>query len=130
MPINDYKCTNKSCAFIEHDMIERPDACLNCGSEMEVTFENWNKLEFNPYSSNDRVDSKGFVRRFSASDDPLCLAQLGIGDSQLQEYNKMTPEESAEFRGKMIAEGDSPKLRRQILAKYNEKVGNKYELQD
>jgi hypothetical protein len=96
---------------------------------MDVTFQNWKKLEFDA-RVDERTDARGFVKKFSALDDPLCAAQLGMGTQQLQSYNKMTPEESTEFRQKLIANGDSPKLRREILAKYNEKVGNKYELQD
>ena len=129
MPINDYKCVNPSCSFIERDMLSKPDRCLNCDSEMEVTFEHWTGMEFDARSDM-RTDAKGFVKKFSACDDPLVMAQLGMGDKQLQTYNKFTPEESTEYRQRLIAVGDSPKLRRKILAKYNEKVGNKYELQD
>ncbi len=125
--INDYKCT--SCGYIDCDRIEKPDSCPSCSGSMEVTFENWSKIEFDA-RKDERTDAKGFVKKFSALDDPLCAAQLGMGDSRLQSYNKLSEEESTEFRQRLIAEGDSPKLRRQILAKYNEKVGNKYELQD
>jgi len=125
--LHDYICP--SCQYRENDRIGKT-LCPHCEENMQITFDGWKKLEFNQYAANDRVDNKGFVRKFSASDDPLCLSQLGIGDSKLQSYNKFTPDESAEFRGRMLTDGDSPKLRRQILAKYNEKVGNKYELQD
>jgi hypothetical protein len=125
--IHDFICPK--CAHRENDLIG-PATCAHCGENMQITFDGWCKLEFNQYSSNDRLDSKGYVRKFSAADDPICMAQLGMGDAKLQSYNQMTPEESTEFRQKMIANGDSPKLRREILAKYNEKLGNKYDLQD
>ena len=128
--INDYKCY--CCGYLDRDRVEKPSTCPNCNTDdgMQVTFQNWTKLEFNQYSENDRVDSKGYIRKFSALDDPICAAQLGMGTEQLQSYNRLSSEESTEFRQKLISNGDSPKLRREILAKYNEKVGNKYELQD
>lgn len=132
MPINDYQCNVKSCRYIDKDRLYKSDKCPNCDGEgtFEVFFGDWKKLEFNPYSANDRHDSKGFIRKFSSLDDPLCQANMGMGSKQLQSYNKMTEEESKSFRERLIKDGDSPKLRREILAKYNEKVGNKYELQD
>ena len=127
MAINDFKCVR--CAFIEENMLAKPDCCPLCGEKMEVTFEKWDRLEVDP-RKDERTDSKGFVKAFSALDDPICAAQLGLGDSKLQSYCKLDSDEQKEFQGRLTKDGDSPKLRRDILRKYNSKIGNKYEMMD
>ena len=124
--LHDYVCSK--CQYRENDRIAGL-VCPHCETEMQITFDGWKSMEIDP-RHDERCDSKGFVKRFSVKDDPLCLANIGLGSPQLQSYNKLSEDEQKVFQERLIANGDSPKLRREILAKYNEKVGTKYELQD
>lgn len=127
MAINDYKCID--CGHVEQDMLENPEICPVCDAKMEVFFGNWTGIEMDA-RHDERCDGKGFVKRFSCADDPLVMAQLGFGDSKLQSYNRMRPEQQKEYQDRFIKDGDSPKLRKEILKTYVKNTGKKVEVQE
>jgi len=127
MAINDYRCVD--CGHVEQDLLSNPEVCPICDSCMSVFFGNWNNIEIDP-RHDERQDSKGFVKRFSCADDPLVMSQLGLGDSKLQSFNRMKPEQQKEYQDRFIKDGDSPKLRKEILKAYVKNTGKKIEVQE
>lgn len=126
MALNDYEC--KSCGTVEKDYIYKP-TCQTCGQEMQVTFAYWNSLEFDA-RKDERTDANGAVKQFGALDDPLCLAQMGLGSDGLRSYQRTTPDEAKEFAERLQRDGDSRKLRKDILRTYTRNTGSKVEVED
>ena len=127
MAINDYRCAD--CGFEEYDLIADPKNCAMCDGLMYVNFSYWKGLEIDP-RHDERLDSKGFVKKFGLLDDPLASAQLGMGDPKLQSYNRLSEEEQKVYKERLILDGDSPKLRKDVLKAYNKNIGSKYEVQE
>jgi hypothetical protein len=126
MALNDYIC--KTCDLLEENYIYKP-SCPKCGQEMEVTFQNWHSLEFNARKG-ERTDATGAVQEFGALDDPLCMAQMGLGSEQLKSYQRTTPEQATEFVERLQKDGDSRKLRKDILRAYTKNTGSSVEVED
>ena len=123
--INDYRCTG--CNNILENLIENPLTCPCCGATMVVYYGNWRTVEFDA-RKDERTDAKGCIKAFSCKDDPLVLANMGLAEGRLTEFAKVPVEKQKEFQEKMLIEGDSPKLRREVLREYNKAVGGKYDL--
>ena len=124
MPANhDYICP--VCFERENDMLSKP-LCPQCNLPMEITFENWTTIQTDA-RHDERLDANGAVRAFSALDDPIASAQLGI-NPKLKQYCKTSPEEQVELQQRIVKDGDSPKLRRELLNKYNDRTGKKFEV--
>lgn len=120
--LHNYEC--QECKYVTEEDIIKPEKCLECGSNrLEITYKKWHGLKFNRnrefLSDNDntRVDEKGFVRKFSVEDDRLCQVELGMNVSQSEAGLKtFEPEKSLHYLGKFLRDGDSPSLRKEILA--------------
>lgn len=119
MPLHDWKCN--SCGFIADNLMIKPSrGCDSCGCDMEITYQNWKNFnrnrEFLSDNDNTRVDDKGFVRKFSVADDRYAQIQLGINLNQSDVGLKtFTDEQSMYYTGRLLRDGDSPKLRKEIL---------------
>ena len=119
MALHDWKCL--SCGYVSENVLIKPtNGCDSCGSDMEITFQNWKNFNRNRefLSDNDstRVDDKGFVRKFSVADDRYAQIQLGINLNQSDVGLKtFTDDQSMYYTGRLLRDGDSPKLRREIL---------------
>lgn len=127
--INDYRCVE--CEYIDRDRLEKATHCPNCDAEnsFEVTFINWRGIEVDT-RHDERCDSHGNIKQFGVLDCPLSSAQLGLGDAKLQSFKRISDEQSRELREKLMKDGDSRKLRREVLNKYNEETGKKMQMED
>lgn len=116
--IHDYRCQN--CQAVLMEQIEKPTECT-CGSpQWEWTVEFWSK-DKNPFirrdfkSSNDLYTDTGYRRKFTASEDPTCAIELGMAPEHDKGISTFNIDQRIEFMGRMMKEGDSPSLRKQIL---------------
>jgi hypothetical protein len=67
-------------------------------------------------SKNELSDSKGYRRVFNASEDPVCSIELGlVNDHASRGLRTFSPEQSQEYRAKLVRGEDTPALRREIL---------------
>lgn len=127
MPIiHDFKCT--SCNWFANDEPYEINVCPICGNTAYKYFGNWQTIQVDP-RHDERLDSKGNVRQFGALEDPLALANMGLGSGQLASYCKVSEEKQIEFRERLIKDGDSGKLRKDVLEAYNDATGKKFEVQ-
>lgn len=126
MALHDYVCN--PCGTAENDFVFRPN-CPVCGQAMEITYANWRTFDFDA-RKDERTDTNGAVKQFGALDDPLCLAQMGLGSDSLRSYQRTTPDEAKEFAERLQRDGDSRKLRKDILRTYTRNTGSKVEVED
>ncbi len=109
--LNDYQC--KSCGKVYPDSLGKPEE--SCCGEWEITFQNWKGFNFQRdySSSSDTHTTHGVRRKFKASEDPLVQYELGlIPDHGIKSFS---PDQSAHYAEKMMKDGDTPALRREIL---------------
>ena len=116
--IHDYRCQN--CRALQMEQLEKPTTC-ECGNpQWEWTCEFWDK-DKNPFirrdfkSSNDLYTDLGFRRKFNVGDDPTALIELGLNPAHDKGISTFNIDQRMEYVGKLMKEGDSPKLRREIL---------------
>lgn len=127
MPIHDLKCSK--CGTINLNVIVHYNdlddgkasypKCANCnGTPLDVWYGEWQDvgLEDHGRSRNERVDANGFIKNFGVADCSLSQLELGVvrkpSDASLKTFS---PEQSEAFRLRTLVDGDSPKLRREIL---------------
>lgn len=111
MALHDYVC--KSCEAMFPNELIKP--VCECGGEVEITFRNWKGFNFQRdyCSKNQTHTTTGERRRFDASDDPVCMSEIGLlPDHGMKTFSE---EQSQHYAGKMLRDGDSPSLRREIL---------------
>lgn len=112
MPIHDYKC---KCGVIHTDYMEKPERCIFCGgNEFEITYEEWTTVGIGEDLSA-LTDRFGRRRAFTASEDPTCAIELGLATDGGAGVRTFTPEQSVEYVQRMMRDGDTPQLRREIL---------------
>lgn len=123
MIIHDYRCD--ACGHIERDYWSASaPTCIECisagrdPSVMQVTFELWERGL--GHTNDELTDAKGFRKAFALTEDPVCLAELGMAPTA--GIQKFTPEMVQHYREKLVKEGDSPKLRQEVLDKRQELV--------
>ncbi len=100
------------------DEMEKPTTC-ECGNpQWEWHMGRWDRNR-NPLirrefkSESELVDSNGFRRRFTALEDPTCAIELGMAEGNgIQTFNE---DQRAYYAGKILRDGDSPSLRREML---------------
>lgn len=113
--LHDYICNKCGSIFIDYIY---PPQC--CGEECSITYAYWRKLGV---GSGDEHFKDGYLNKAWASDDPLCKIELGlqdkIGDSRYRTFSK---EQAAYYREKMRRDGDSHKLRKEILDAREENI--------
>lgn len=132
MPKHDYKCGNYECRNYEFDVIVpygEEVFCPECCAPMEITYEFWDDvaLEDHGRSRNEKADHNGFVKNWSATDDPLARLELLGGSLKDKGVITFTPDQQAAFRQRILVEGDSPKLRKDILAQRKANIQEKKE---
>lgn len=120
--IHDYLC--KACGAVFEDVLGTPEPCACGHSELTITFQKWTKLTAmnRGRSWDDLVDGKGFRSAFKASEDPVCAYELGtIRDGA--GIRTFSDEQSKHFASKVLRDGDTPQLRKEILAERNKNLG-------
>lgn len=117
MPINDYRCVE--CNEFIRDSWGTPDECPNCKGIncFEIDFRGWQKLALvnDGQSITDRLDRNNAIQNAHCADDPLCMMEMGLHPDG-HNVAKLTREESTYFREKWLKDGDSGKLRKELLA--------------
>jgi len=119
MILNDYKCWD--CGHIHDDEESKPERCDNCGgTNLAWCLENWRTVAFANKGRpiNERVHpDTGEMAFHGAADDPLTAIEIGLqdkpGDSSFRTF---TFEQQIEFQTKLAKDGDSKKLREEVLA--------------
>lgn len=133
MALHDIKCV--ACGKvgydvnIHHSQIQDGVAYYECqcGSTLaELRYDLWEEKDLNLFNdglggfdSYQRTDKKGFIREFGVSDDSLAQIQLGMfkkpTDKSLKNF---TEDQTMQYRERLLAEGDSGKLRKEIIETY------------
>jgi len=71
--------------------------------------------------------SDGGIARASVRNDPLALAEIGLGKRGMPNgTTTFNTDQRVEFLGKFLRDGDSPKLRRDILSQRAQNQGKTY----
>jgi hypothetical protein len=112
-PLHDYKC--KSCGSVVVDSLEHPSNQCCSEPSYEITFQNWKNFNRRRdyCSTNDTHTTDGARRRFCATEDPLVQHELGLlPDHGLRTFSD---EQSEYYIGKLMRDGDTPTLRKEIL---------------
>lgn len=121
--IHDYECQNCKRLYLDRLACDKPETCEDCGSsEVEISYKGWIgrvRAGFlnNGRPVNERVHpDTGMMQCFGAADDPLTAIELGlrdgVGDDSMRTF---TPDQQAEFAGRLFKDGDSKQLRESIL---------------
>lgn len=117
MILNDYRCN--ICGFLMVDEPRKPDVCSCGATDFELTFENWRTMSFanGGRPINERVNSDtGALQFHGAVDDPLTKIEMGLqdraGDAGIR---TTTPEQRRYLQQKYAKDGDSKKLREEVL---------------
>ncbi len=123
--LNDYKCDY--CFFILKDELEKPFSCPVCTREgtFDVTFENWKTFNSGTRDiiRDELVDSKGMRRQFTAGECPTSARELGLLPAD--GIRSFSNEQQQEYVGRYMRDGDSPKLRQDILKEREKNTGEK-----
>jgi len=119
MILHDYKC--KVCGTVHLDCLE-PAIC--CEERTEITFEAWTKVSFanGGRPVNERVNpNTGDLQFHGAVDDPLTKIEMGlrnnVGDAGIR---TTTPDQRRYLVEKLASDGDSKKLREEVLTLRNQ----------
>lgn len=117
MILNDYRCS--ICGFLLVDQETKPDVCSCGATDFELTFENWRTMAFanGGRPINERVNSDtGALQFHGAGDDPLTAIEMGVqnkvGDNNVRTTSH---EQQRYFQAKLATDGDSKKLREEVL---------------
>lgn len=130
MPTHDLRCD--FCGHTEEN-VKIPAATIidGCATEQEcpsclqkqmmVYFGNWNDIAMDDGGrcTNDRYDRQGMIKNFTAQDDPVAMIEMGFhkkhrpADRHMQTFNA---DQVQAFRTRLVVDGDSPTLRKEILA--------------
>jgi len=108
MVTHDYKCS--TCKRVAMDQTAHPGDC--CGTPMEITYEFWSQLNYMS-DCNELTDSKGFRKKFTALEDPTCAIEIGLAEDK--GIGTFSEEQRRHYAGKVLHDGDSPQLRKEIL---------------
>ena len=127
MPKHDYVCTNDDCGNYEFDAIIKygdPLFCPECHTLMKITYEFWEDVALADHgrSANERTDHNGFVKNWGSDDDPLCKLEVlggGLKDAGVVTF---TPDQQAAFRQRILMEGSTPQIRKDILSTRKENI--------
>ena len=117
MPLHDYRCTE--CGTIYDDRREVPECCSR---KCEIFYGYWEDLLVGDNGNNigEKTYKNGTLRHFGALDDPLTTAELRAKHKDRGNC-KLSEDAREYFRGKLKTDGDSPKLREEILEARNGK---------
>jgi len=132
--MHDLKCP--VCGYVEMEVIVHHSQiqdglanseCRKCGSTVRETYYGlWEGEDVNVFNDGlggmfgyQRADKKGRVREFGVADDTLSKIQLGMFTKPTDKGLKnFTDDQTAHYRERLIAEGDSGKLRKEIMSTY------------
>jgi hypothetical protein len=98
---------------------------------MQIYYGNWQDVQvFNDGMGGmfgyQRADKKGRVREFGVADDTLAKIQLGMYTKPTDKgLRNFTDDQTANYRERLATEGDSGKLRKEIIETFesNQKKG-------
>lgn len=123
MMLNDYRCNDCKISFKDvYTKSGKPD-CPQCGKPLEVDFSSWDSVNFaRPFSESMRNATDTGTNSFGALHDPVCKSELGLGASK---YSVLEGGESAEFGRRLLKEGDSPALRKDIKSAREREIKKK-----
>jgi|JFJP01.1.fsa_nt_gi hypothetical protein len=123
--VHDYICD--VCGNILLDQWGAPDATC-CDKDMRIHFGNFGKGIFKDDLVRDQTHgADGGIARASVRNDPLALAEIGLGKRGMPNgTTTFTRDQKVEFLGKYLRDGDSPKLRREILSQRAQNQGKVY----
>lgn len=109
---HDYICAECGAQYRDH-LGDNPTCC---NKKLEPYYGNWEELQVGDSGNNigENTYSDGRVRNFTAMQDPLTRMEIE-GKFKDRGVTKLKPEQRAEFKEKLRKDGDSPKLREQIL---------------
>jgi len=117
MILNDYRCS--ICGFLLVDQDSVPSVCSCGATDFELTFENWRSVAFvnGGRPINERVNcDTGALQFHGAADDPLTRIEMGLqnraGDNGIR---TTTHEQQHYLQAKYAADGDSKRLREEVL---------------
>ena len=104
--------------------MDATEAPLECHTEQciglpQITYAYWGDVQVMNHGrpTQELTDRHGYRRKFAALDDPLCQIDLGVHQDQSSNGIRAFPEElSREFRDRITRDGDSPKLRDDMLS--------------
>lgn len=117
MPINDFIC--KNCGHGKKNVLHKHSeevACGDCGQVMEVFFGDWETLAFRrPFSQSMYNATDTGLNSFGALHDPVTKAELGI--TKDKKHTLLSNEERVDFGKRLLKEGDSPQLRKDIKSR-------------
>jgi len=126
--LHDYEC--ESCGNVLRDELEHPGRCecivgetsalgnLICFGEYFITFKfctSFNQMR-DVKGANELSDDLGRRRAFNVVDCPVSRIELGLqnnrGDNGIKSFN---PEQTEYYQNKFAIDGDTPKLRKEVL---------------
>ena len=129
------------CSSVEHDRSVLRSTIKDGGTQevctcceyvgMQIYFGHWDDVQvFNDGMGGlygyQRADKKGRVREFGVADDTLSKIQLGMYTKPTDKgLRNFTDDQTANYRERLAMEGDSGKLRKEIIETYesNKKKG-------
>lgn len=119
MPIKDLKC--EKCGKQEERMVKcTEEVKCDCGGNMSVDFSSWKTMNFRTPFSRSIYNATGTgMNSFGALHDPLVKSELGLSEGG-KKYNLLPPEESTDFAERLVKDGDSPELRKDVIRRREE----------
>lgn len=134
MALHDLICEVCNCSELEVNVHHSDIAggmakskCPNCGSMVRsITYALWTEGDVNLFNDGlggllgyQRADRKGRVREFGVDDCTLSKIQLGIYSKPTDKgLRNFTDDQTANFRHKLATEGDSGRLRKEVMEVY------------
>jgi hypothetical protein len=110
MRLHDYVCEKCGKDFLDELSVPR---C--CEANASITFKNWRSFNMvRDIIADALTDAKGYRQNFTALEDPVCRHSLGLETGG--GINNFSPDQTREYQEKLQRDGDSPKLRKEILA--------------
>jgi hypothetical protein len=121
MIVHDFACSD--CHHIEKDILVSADTlelpCPACEQGvMEVYYGGWETLGFmnQGRSVDDREAADGTITMMGARDSKLCRIELGLeGGAANKTLRTFTPEQSSEFRKRILLEGEGARTGRKLF---------------
>ena len=117
MILHDFKCNY--CSFIVKDELEKPTTCPVCThtNTMEICFDLWTTFNSGTRDiiKDNLTDVRGFRMAYKASEDPVAMAELGL-NPEGSGIRSFSDTQQKEYRERLVVDGDSPQLRKKILA--------------
>jgi len=120
----DFICD--SCGKIELDVWGEPDG-LCCGEKPRRHYGNhFRNIPKDNIDLSATHDAEGHILRAQVRSDPLCKHELGLIKGAQNGVSTFSNDQRREYVGRLLKDGDSPKLRQEILATRARNQGKTY----